>query len=258
MHDENDLGNKKGKNRPSLLNFSGNSYRYEKAKKQELHNRKYAKKKWEEEKEDTNNKREEARLLNDKIADIDDELAQGVRAEKLDELEREKKDLEVRVKELGFDTDTSTSPKRKSVRTAQYSNQFEAIPHNDFFYDDGIKSNNLSKSEPSAYREGTAKEVLHVQRERNSTLVKRKKEERLKSAGKLDCEVCGFDFLENYGERGEGFIECHHIKPLSESDEGNETKINDLALLCANCHRMVHVRKPWLSIEELKSLIGKV
>ena len=43
---KNYLGNKKGKNRPSLLNFSGNSYQYEKAKKQELHNQKYAEKKW--------------------------------------------------------------------------------------------------------------------------------------------------------------------------------------------------------------------
>ncbi|MEX2447811.1 MAG: hypothetical protein WD404_03595 [Solirubrobacterales bacterium] len=27
----------------------------------------------------------------------------------------------------------------------------------------------------------------------------------------------------------------------------------DLALLCANCHRMVHAKRPWLSVEQLRS-----
>ena len=71
------------------------------------------------------------------------------------------------------------------------------------------------------------------------------------------CSVCGFDFEESYGERGKGFIEVHHIKPLSSSDQ--EIVINpetDLVPVCANCHRMIHRRKDHvLSIEEMNSLI---
>ena len=71
------------------------------------------------------------------------------------------------------------------------------------------------------------------------------------------CSVCGFDFEEFYGERGKGFIEIHHIKPLSSSDQ--ETVINpetDLVPVCANCHRMIHRRKDHiLSVEEISNLI---
>ena len=34
-----------------------------------------------------------------------------------------------------------------------------------------------------------------------------------------------------------------------------KTKLEDLVLLCSNCHRMVHRSKPWLSIEGLKRII---
>ena len=64
--------------------------------------------------------------------------------------------------------------------------------------------------------EGKLFTKLHISRERNRTLVKKKKLLALKENGKLACEVCNFDFKYMYGELGEGFIECHHIKPISE------------------------------------------
>ena len=42
-------------------------------------------------------------------------------------------------------------------------------------------------------------------------------------------------------------------RPVSES-EGVKTRLSDLALVCANCHRMIHARRPWLSIEGLRDL----
>lgn len=103
--------------------------------------------------------------------------------------------------------------------------------------------------------EGTILTRLHKSRERNSGLVKRKKKKVLEEQGTLSCEVCDLVFELVYGERGQGFIECHHIKPLSELQKGYRTRMTDLALVCANCHRMIHRKKPWLSIEELKDLI---
>lgn len=71
------------------------------------------------------------------------------------------------------------------------------------------------------------------------------------------CKVCGFNFEMQYGERGRGFIEIHHIKPLSAVKE--EVEINpeaDLVPLCANCHRMIHRNKDdVLTVEELKNII---
>lgn len=38
--------------------------------------------------------------------------------------------------------------------------------------------------------------------------------------------------------------------------ENEETKVEDIALVSANCHRMLHRRRPWLSITELKQLFS--
>ena len=59
-----------------------------------------------------------------------------------------------------------------------------------------------------------------------------------------------------YGPRGDGYIEAHHTRPLETLDPSQPTKVSDLALLCANCHRMVHAKRPWLSLVELKALIA--
>ena len=95
----------------------------------------------------------------------------------------------------------------------------------------------------------------HRYRERDKKLVARKKHRVLQEAGRLSCEVCEFNFTDAYGDRGDGFIECHHTKPVSELRDGEKTNINDLALVCSNCHRMIHRRKPWLSVAALSALL---
>ena len=37
---------------------------------------------------------------------------------------------------------------------------------------------------------------------------------------------------------------------------GASTRLEDLCLLCSNCHRMIHRKTPWLSLKELKKLIN--
>ncbi len=103
--------------------------------------------------------------------------------------------------------------------------------------------------------EGRILSRVHHYRERNRGLVSRKKKSFLKKHNSLLCEACGFDFENTYGERGSDFIECHHIKPVSELETNEKTKLSDLVLLCSNCHRIVHRKKPWLSFVELKSLV---
>lgn len=106
--------------------------------------------------------------------------------------------------------------------------------------------------------EGRILTRIHRSRERNRKLVaKRKIERRKETGGALTCETCNFDFSAFYGDRGDGFAECHHKRPLAESGS-TKTKLQDLAVLCSNCHRMIHVRKPTLSIDELKLLIAKM
>lgn len=103
--------------------------------------------------------------------------------------------------------------------------------------------------------EGRILTRTHRLRERNRKLVRRKKEKVLAETGSLACETCGFDFHAFYGERGKGFIECHHVVPVRDLRPGARTKLEDLSLLCSNCHRMIHVRSPWLTVEQLREKI---
>lgn len=52
---------------------------------------------------------------------------------------------------------------------------------------------------------------------------------------------------------GKGYIECHHLIPLSNFQVIKETKLDDLALLCSNCHRMIHKDLNIKTITEFKS-----
>ena len=98
---------------------------------------------------------------------------------------------------------------------------------------------------------------LHTVRERDRKLVERRKARALREQGRLACATCGFDFQKAYGERGRGFIECHHTRPVETlAVEGQKVSEADLELLCSNCHSMIHAARPWLSLGELKALIA--
>jgi hypothetical protein len=73
------------------------------------------------------------------------------------------------------------------------------------------------------------------------------------------CKVCKFDFGMAYGPHGQNFIEVHHLKPVSTLGKSVPVSPeNDMTVLCANCHRMVH-RNPDnpLTIDELKEIYQK-
>lgn len=93
---------------------------------------------------------------------------------------------------------------------------------------------------------------VHKTYERNSKIIEDKKCSVLEKKKKLECEVCKMDFHAVYGEHGKGFSECHHINPLAFREGEQETKPEDLVILCANCHRMIHRKKQWLTVDELR------
>jgi hypothetical protein len=110
-------------------------------------------------------------------------------------------------------------------------------------------------AEERAYIEGDAKRRLHLIRERSASVVRRAKELRKTTDPGLHCESCGFSYRDHYGQRGDGFIEAHHKTPLPLLRPGTTTRVEDLALLCANCHRMIH-QDPTLTIEELRKFLS--
>jgi predicted HNH restriction endonuclease len=105
--------------------------------------------------------------------------------------------------------------------------------------------------------EGRLLTRLHRQRERDRRLVEAKKKQALQKHGLLSCEVCELQPELKFGSRGRSVIECHHTKPLHTLIDGDRTRLDDLALVCANCHRLIHGGQPWLTLEDLRlSLLG--
>lgn len=85
----------------------------------------------------------------------------------------------------------------------------------------------------TVWREGRRRYVTHLLAERSGALV-----DFLKAAMAPVCDVCDEDTLSQYGL---SVIFAHHRTPLSACKEEHEVKAADIALVCPNCHRAVHV-----------------
>ncbi len=106
----------------------------------------------------------------------------------------------------------------------------------------------------SVGEENQRKLVSHLRRERSAGLRNKKIKAVTAEKHVLKCEVCDFNFEVAYGTLGKGFAEVHHIIPLSTLGE-TKTKLSDLAVLCSNCHRMIHRTNP---IEDLETFRGRI
>jgi len=106
-----------------------------------------------------------------------------------------------------------------------------------------------------AVEEGKRLLRQHYVRERNPKIIKEAKKLALQKKGELRCEVCSFSFEEIYDGRCKNYIEGHHRKSVSEMREGDKTAVVDIAMLCSNCHRAIHAKWPYISVEELKTLM---
>lgn len=114
----------------------------------------------------------------------------------------------------------------------------------------------LPTRDERSYKEGGGKLVMHLVKERNKSLIQDAKDHWLAQHKQIICAVCGFDFFRSYGERGQYFIEAHHNLPIAFITEETEMRIEDLTPLCSNCHRMIHRRRPWLTVQQLKDVFA--
>lgn len=100
--------------------------------------------------------------------------------------------------------------------------------------------------------EGGLVPSVHLRRERDPKLI-------AKFKASLDdprCETCTMNFTEVYGSIGADYIEAHHKTPIALMVEGATTKIDDLAALCPNCHRIIHKNYP-MSVEQLAAVLAE-
>lgn len=73
------------------------------------------------------------------------------------------------------------------------------------------------------------------------------------------CRVCEVDMERVYGVYGRGYIEVHHLRPLSQIGVTYRVSAeHDLVPVCPNCHAMLHRTTPPLSVAELKQAMAQV
>ena len=107
------------------------------------------------------------------------------------------------------------------------------------------------QSIPDLSYEEKKKLRFHKSFERNQKLSKEAK----KIHG-YTCMACGFNYEEKYGEIGKDYIEAHHLIPFNQLDENTDLfPKKDVAVLCANCHRMIHRFEDTSNIKKFKKLI---
>jgi 5-methylcytosine-specific restriction enzyme A len=117
-----------------------------------------------------------------------------------------------------------------------------------------ISDSSLDMDEMDLEEEDFTKIREHKQFERNRHLA-----EKVKKIHGFVCEACNFDFEKGYGTIGKYYIEAHHLTPASKQ-KGMKVKLNpktDFAVLCANCHRMIHRSEFIDDIETFRKLINK-
>jgi hypothetical protein len=103
-----------------------------------------------------------------------------------------------------------------------------------------------------AYNEGRVVVRTLRERQRSRALVQEAKKRSRRRYRELRCEACGFSFARAYGI---DYIEAHHARQMASFSGEHQTTVDDLHLLCANCHRVVHTQMPPMSLQTLKHLI---
>ncbi len=113
----------------------------------------------------------------------------------------------------------------------------------------------LGGAEPdeAEFPEGRLLFRIHRERERHPALRARKIRETAGRGRRPTCEVCGLVPELIFGVAGRAALECHHIRPLQAGER--VTRLADVALVCANCHRTLHAIGAFASIHDLRERV---
>lgn|GEM_PF-4849008 len=94
-------------------------------------------------------------------------------------------------------------------------------------------------------------QLLRLLVPRNSKL----REEAKREYG-LNCYCCGFKFEEFYGSMAQGRAIVHHLETF-RGDPGKQrvSTVDDVRVVCANCHYVIHLTEEPLDLDDLKRMI---
>lgn len=104
-----------------------------------------------------------------------------------------------------------------------------------------------------SFYEGRLKEVRLTKPERNP----RARAACLHHYGS-QCLCCGMTFERVYGEDAARLVVVHHLKPLGAAHGQREVDpVQDLRPVCPNCHAVIHLTNPPLSIDAVRSRLRR-
>jgi 5-methylcytosine-specific restriction enzyme A len=111
--------------------------------------------------------------------------------------------------------------------------------------------------EDQEFLEGRIITELHLRRERDARLRRKVLAQRTT----LSCDCCHLERSDLPVEWQRSLFEVHHINPLALTGE-RATRVGDVALLCANCHRLTHAiissSRRWQTVAEVQAALGKL
>lgn len=87
-------------------------------------------------------------------------------------------------------------------------------------------------------------------RQRNRTIIAAKK-----ALSNGACEICGFNFKMKYRLSEKDCLVAHHLNPIGFRRKATLTSMNDILLVCPNCHAVAHTHNPPISPVKLKKMI---
>jgi len=136
----------------------------------------------------------------------------------------------------------------------EISDTFTKISSTDEIISNTSKPTDSLPSLPKGFMEGGINQIVLEVQYRSPQLRK----DAIAANNGYSCYICGENFEEKYGEFGKGYIEIHHKKPLKDNKENHLTTINEVAVVCANCHSVLHHNgKEPLKVEFLKEVVRK-
>ncbi|MFN7106998.1 MAG: HNH endonuclease [Brevundimonas sp.] len=113
----------------------------------------------------------------------------------------------------------------------------------------------VDESEDVEFYEGRLLTQRHLRRERSSGLRRALLKKRVDT---LSCDICSETHATLPPELRASAFEGHHVIPIAFAGEG-PTRLSDVALTCATCHRLLHrlisIRRRWVGIAEAKAVI---
>jgi predicted HNH restriction endonuclease len=112
----------------------------------------------------------------------------------------------------------------------------------------------FAREDSNSAREGELVSRMNRFRKRNRAIIEAKRR-----ASRGICEACGMSLRDIYRLEdklnGRDCLHVHHRNPLAESEGARVTTLDDLVLLCPNCHAVVHAFDPPLTLEQLRGMI---